>query len=184
MCGTATLPPTGQVVETLRPDRIGNRAPALMKPTQAHPGMTLPVLAKGDHETVLTGMTWGFDAGQRYNARSETAAISTYWSRWYDSRCVIPLLRFYEGGRWFTSSDDIMLAAGIWRAVKYANPAGVWWDTEVVVLTQQAIGDVALYHSRQPVMIPSQSYIANWLNAEIDTDFLVKSKPTTAVLAA
>lgn len=177
MCGTARFAPTAQVVQQLRPDRVGDRAPTFSASTTWYPGAHVPVLVKDGNERILTGMTWGFEEGERYNARCETVAMNRYWQEWYRRfRCVIPVESFREGGAWFSNSQGLILAAGIWRPVKYANPAGVWWSLEASMLTEQATGEVARFHSREPVCLSSNDVVNDWLSCLLDVEHLTPSR--------
>lgn len=177
MCGTARFAPTAQVVEQLRPDRVGNRAPTFSTTTKWFPGAHIPVLVKDGFEKILTGMVWGFEEGERYNARSETVATNPYWRGWYEKfRCVVPLESFREGGAWFSNSQGLTLAAGIWRPVKYASPAGVWWGLEASMLTKSSEGEVARFHHREPVCLSSTDLVDEWLNCRLDVGLLTRSE--------
>lgn len=186
MCGTARFAATATTASLLQPDRVGDRVPTTTQDYISRPGGRIPALVKSQEETILTGMTWGFEGGKWYNARSETVHTNAHWSSWYAHlRCVIPMLSFYEGDAWFEPSQSrLFLAAGIWRPVKFATVKTTWWQIEASMLTQAAIGEVVQYHHRMPVMM-GQNLIDRWLEHDIEADFLVRmAKEDSFELAA
>jgi putative SOS response-associated peptidase YedK len=104
------------------------------------------------------------------NARSETVATApSFRDAYRHGRCIVPMAGYYE---WRTLGGDKepyyispagnepgFLVAGLWSHARLPDFDGA----TVTILTEEATGDIANIHDRQPVlMIPESARM--WLN--------------------
>ena len=110
------------------------------------------------------------------NARSETVHEKpTFKKAFRRSRCLVPATGYYE---WATelgdykprqpiyiSRDDgkIMAFSGIHD--RWISPEGESRDS-VSIITREAVGDLAKFHSRMPMFLPRERW-SKWLDPEL-----------------
>ena len=111
------------------------------------------------------------------NARSESVHEKpTFKSAFRSNRCLLPASGYYEWvselGKYKTkqpiyiSRDDNKLLAftGIFQS--WTSPSGRVIQS-VAIITRQAVGQLALVHSRMPVFLPRDRW-ADWMNPKIN----------------
>ena len=111
------------------------------------------------------------------NARSESVHEKpTFKSAFRSNRCLLPATGYYEWaselGKYKTkqpiyiSRDDNKLLAftGIFQS--WTSPSGRVIQS-VSIITRQAVGQLALVHSRMPVFLPRDRW-ADWMNPMIN----------------
>ena len=111
------------------------------------------------------------------NARSESVHEKpTFKSAFRSNRCLLPATGYYEWaselGKYKTkqpiyiSRDDNELLAftGIFQS--WTSPSGKVIQS-VAIITRQAVGQLALVHSRMPVFLPRDRW-ADWMNPKIN----------------
>ncbi|MEY2945199.1 MAG: hypothetical protein RL433_881 [Actinomycetota bacterium] len=111
------------------------------------------------------------------NARSESVHEKpTFKSAFRSNRCLLPATGYYEWaselGKYKTkqpiyiSRDDNKLLAftGIFQS--WTSPSGRVIQS-VSIITRQAVGQLALVHSRMPVFLPRDRW-ADWMNPKIN----------------
>jgi putative SOS response-associated peptidase YedK len=111
------------------------------------------------------------------NARSESVHEKpTFKSAFRSNRCLLPATGYYEWaselGKYKTkqpiyiSRDDEKLLAftGIFQS--WTSPSGRVIQS-VAIITRQAVGQLALVHSRMPVFLPRDRW-ADWMNPKIN----------------
>jgi putative SOS response-associated peptidase YedK len=111
------------------------------------------------------------------NARSESVHEKpTFKSAFRSNRCLLPATGYYEWaselGKYKTkqpiyiSRDDNKLLAftGIFQS--WTSPSGRVIQS-VSIITRQAVGQLALVHSRMPVFLPRERW-ADWMNPKIN----------------
>ena len=107
------------------------------------------------------------------NARSETVHEKpTFKNAFRRSRCLVPATGYYEWatelGEYkprqpiYVSRDDgkILAFAGIHD--RWTSPEGETKDS-VSILTREAVGELAKFHSRMPMFLPRERW-SNWLD--------------------
>ncbi len=107
------------------------------------------------------------------NARSETVHEKpTFKNAFRRSRCLVPAIGYYEWatelGEYkprqpiYVSRDDgkILAFAGIHD--RWTSPEGETKDS-VSILTREAVGELAKFHSRMPMFLPRERW-SNWLD--------------------
>ena len=110
------------------------------------------------------------------NARSETVHEKpTFKNAFRRSRCLVPATGYYEWatelGEYkprqpiYVSRDDgkILAFAGIYD--RWTSPEGETRDS-VSIITREAVGDLARFHSRMPMFLPRERW-SNWLDPAI-----------------
>lgn len=151
----------------------------------ALPTDTLPVLAcSRKMERAAFAMQWGYTVaggGRVINARSETAAQKPLFQDGIKNRrCLIPAAWYYEWER--RGREKVRYAirpqgkgpaflAGLYRVDAASGAA------QFVVLTREAVGELALIHPRMPVILPTQAH-AEWLNPRTDAQGLLREAIT------
>ena len=111
------------------------------------------------------------------NARSESVHEKpTFKSAFRSNRCLIPATGYYEWaselGKYKTkqpiyiSRDDNKLLAfsGIFQI--WTSPSGKVIQS-VAIITRQAVGQLALVHSRMPVFLPKDRWV-DWMNPKLN----------------
>jgi putative SOS response-associated peptidase YedK len=111
------------------------------------------------------------------NARSESVHEKpTFKSAFRSNRCLLPATGYYEWaselGKYktkqpiYVSRDDNKLLAftGIFQS--WTSPSGRVIQS-VSIITRQAVGQLALVHSRMPVFLPRDRW-ADWMNPKIN----------------
>jgi putative SOS response-associated peptidase YedK len=111
------------------------------------------------------------------NARSESVHEKpTFKSAFRSNRCLLPATGYYEWaselGKYKTkqpiyiSGDDNKLLAftGIFQS--WTSPSGKVIQS-VAIITRQAVGQLALVHSRMPVFLPRERW-QDWMNPKIN----------------
>jgi putative SOS response-associated peptidase YedK len=111
------------------------------------------------------------------NARSESVHEKpTFKSAFRSNRCLLPATGYYEWaselGKYKTKQpiyisrdDDKLLAfTGIFQS--WTSPSGRVIQS-VAIITRQAVGQLALVHSRMPVFLPRDRW-ADWMNPKIN----------------
>jgi putative SOS response-associated peptidase YedK len=107
------------------------------------------------------------------NARSETVHEKpTFKNAFRRSRCLVPATGYYEWATelgeykprqpiYVSRNDGKMLAfAGIHD--RWTSPKGETKDS-VSIITREAVGDLARFHSRMPMFLPRERW-SNWLD--------------------
>jgi putative SOS response-associated peptidase YedK len=139
------------------------------------------VVAEREDARNLGTMRWGLIphwAGDtktlNINARVETIATTPAFRESFSKkRCLVPADGFYEwepkerGRRphWIFRADGYPLGfAGVWSAWK--NPADDEWVRSCAILTTEATGIIAEFHSRMPVALAPEVWDA-WLDREV-----------------
>ena len=141
--------------------------------------------------------TWGMIAPWSKNddeaAKSQSSAINarsesvhekpTFKSAFRSNRCLLPATGYYEWaselGKYKTkqpiyiSRDDKKLLAftGIFQS--WTSPSGRVIQS-VSIITRQAVGQLALVHSRMPVFLPRDRW-ADWMNPKINDVAKIRS---------
>jgi len=118
------------------------------------------------------------------NARSESVHEKpTFKSAFRSNRCSLPATGYYEWaselGKYKTkqpiyiSRDDNKLLAftGIFQS--WTSPSGRVIQS-VSIITRQAVGQLALVHSRMPVFLPRDRW-ADWMNPKINDVAKIRS---------
>jgi putative SOS response-associated peptidase YedK len=118
------------------------------------------------------------------NARSESVHEKpTFKSAFRSNRCLLPATGYYEWaselGKYKTkqpiyiSRDDNELLAftGIFQS--WTSPSGRVIQS-VSIITRQAVGQLALVHSRMPVFLPRDRW-ADWMNPKINDVAKIRS---------
>ena len=118
------------------------------------------------------------------NARSESVHEKpTFKSAFRSNRCLLPATGYYEWaselGKYKTkqpiyiSRDDKKLLAftGIFQS--WTSPSGRVIQS-VSIITRQAVGQLALVHSRMPVFLPRDRW-ADWMNPKINDVAKIRS---------
>ena len=118
------------------------------------------------------------------NARSESVHEKpTFKSAFRSNRCLLPATGYYEWaselGKYKTkqpiyiSRDDNKLLAftGIFQS--WTSPSGRVIQS-VSIITRQAVGQLALVHSRMPVFLPRDRW-AEWMNPKINDVAKIRS---------
>jgi putative SOS response-associated peptidase YedK len=118
------------------------------------------------------------------NARSESVHEKpTFKSAFRSNRCLLPATGYYEWaselGKYKTkqpiyiSRDDNKLLAftGIFQS--WTSPSGRFIQS-VSIITRQAVGQLALVHSRMPVFLPRDRW-ADWMNPKINDVAKIRS---------
>lgn len=118
------------------------------------------------------------------NARSESVHEKpTFKSAFRSNRCLLPATGYYEWaselGKYKTkqpiyiSRDDKKLLAftGIFQS--WTSPSGRVIQS-VSIITRQAVGQLALVHSRMPVFLPRDRW-AEWMNPKINDVAKIRS---------
>ena len=118
------------------------------------------------------------------NARSESVHEKpTFKSAFRSNRCLLPATGYYEWaselGKYKTkqpiyiSRDDKELLAftGIFQS--WTSPSGRVIQS-VSIITRQAVGQLALVHSRMPVFLPRDRW-ADWMNPKINDVAKIRS---------
>lgn len=111
------------------------------------------------------------------NARSESVHEKpTFKSAFRSNRCLLPATGYYEWaselGKYKTkqpiyiSRDDNKLLAftGIFQS--WTSPSGRVIQS-VSIITRQAVGQLALVHSRMPVFLPRDRWV-DWMNPKLN----------------
>lgn len=107
------------------------------------------------------------------NARSETVHEKpTFKNAFRRSRCLVPATGYYEWatelGQYkprqpiYVSRDDGKMLAFAGIHDRWTSPDGKTIDS-VSIITREAIGDLASFHSRMPMFLPRERW-GNWLN--------------------
>lgn len=118
------------------------------------------------------------------NARSESVHEKpTFKSAFRSNRCLLPATGYYEWaselGKYktkqpiYVSRDDKKLLAftGIFQS--WTSPSGRVIQS-VSIITRQAVGQLALVHSRMPVFLPRDRW-ADWMNPKINDVAKIRS---------
>jgi putative SOS response-associated peptidase YedK len=118
------------------------------------------------------------------NARSESVHEKpTFKSAFRSNRCLLPATGYYEWaselGKYKTkqpiyiSRDDnkLLVFTGIFQS--WTSPSGRVIQS-VSIITRQAVGQLALVHSRMPVFLPRDRW-ADWMNPKINDVAKIRS---------
>ena len=126
-------------------------------------------------------MRWGFAVENRrvFNARCETAAEKPLFREGYRlRRCVVPVSGYYEWDhrerippkyRFSLPGAPLMYLAGLYRL----RPE----EMEFTILTREAAGEQAAFHSRMPVILPEDAAAA-WLRRPLGAEELMAASLT------
>ena len=109
-----------------------------------------------DHKLKSTVMYWGYDLNGKavINARSETALSSNYFSK--SLPCAVPAGGYYE---WNEKKERYLFRC---ETVPFYFGGLCIYDEKIqmyryVILTEEAKGDCALIHHRQPVIFSREN---------------------------
>lgn len=156
------------------------------EPGEVYPARHAPVITKNANGIAFESVKWGFkkwnDSGVIINARSETIKQKSTFSRHLETgRCVIPAGEFFEwqkleaGKKKHYAKDkngNLLFMAGLYRDNKDENePAGLF--REFVIITKEAIGQMAEIHDRMPVIL-RVNQIEAWLTGKITPEDIEK----------
>ncbi|MBQ3919665.1 MAG: SOS response-associated peptidase [Oscillospiraceae bacterium] len=160
---------------------------------EVRPTDVVPVIApdrKG--KAAVYPMKWGFTVREHsllFNARSESAASKpTFRELWNSHRCVIPASYYFEWkhykdqggkdrvGKKYTIQpvdSDITWLCGLYRI---ENDLPVF-----VVLTRDAVGELAEIHDRMPVIVPKKM-VGDWVRPENDPSAMMRNTITDGLI--
>jgi putative SOS response-associated peptidase YedK len=110
------------------------------------------------------------------NARSETVHEKpTFKNAFRRSRCLVPATGYYEWatelGEYkprqpiYVSRDDGKMLAFAGIQDRWISPEGEPKDS-VSIITREAVGDLATFHSRMPMFFPRERW-GSWLDPEL-----------------
>lgn len=157
-----------------------------VKPGEVFPTNYSPVITKNNDGIAFESVKWGFkkwnSPGVIINARCETIKQKSTFSRYLETgRCVIPAGEFFEWEKLDTGKKknyakdrdgNLLFMAGLYRDVKdEKNPEET--IREFVIITKEAIGEMAKIHDRMPVILRVDQ-IEAWLIGEITPEDIEK----------
>lgn len=167
MCGRYTLscPDRDALVRELPFEEINDTRIQLRPRYNVAPGQRNPIVYFGERGLELGEALWGFarpSGGLTINARSETAArTALFRDAFRAGRCVVPADGFYEWRREGRVNQPYLFRrqdAGLFVM------AGLREEGRYVILTQDAVGEVAEIHDRMPVLLDGDG-AERWLSA-------------------
>jgi putative SOS response-associated peptidase YedK len=162
--------------------------------TEVYPTDKAPVITKESDGIAFENAKFGFKKwdgkGVIINARSETIESKKMFSKLLTvGRCVVPANEYYE----WQEQDHNGTAKGKAKKKKHYVKdkegnllffAGLYKDgddgREFVIITKDAIGDVAKIHDRMPVVLRADQ-IELWLNGNLSPSEITKMDFNAAV---
>ena len=185
MCGRYALSAT---ISDIAEEFSTNSAPELSLPADWNikPTNDVYIIKNQAIEIASWGMIAHWSKSDDEAAKSQSSAINarsesvhekpTFKSAFRSNRCLLPATGYYEWaselGKYKTkqpiyiSRDDNKLLAftGIFQS--WTSPSGRVIQS-VSIITRQAVGQLALVHSRMPVFLPRDRW-ADWMNPKIN----------------
>ncbi|MBM3656467.1 MAG: SOS response-associated peptidase [Actinobacteria bacterium] len=185
MCGRYAL---SAMISDIAEEFSTNSAPDISLPADWNikPTKDIYIIKNQAIEIASWGMIAPWSKSDDEAARSQTSAINarsesvhekpTFRSAFRSNRCLIPASGYYEWaselGKYktkqpiYVSRDDNRLLAfsGIFQV--WTSPSGKVRQS-VAIVTRQAIGQLALVHSRMPVFLPKERWM-DWMNPRIN----------------
>ena len=118
------------------------------------------------------------------NARSETVHEKpTFKNAFRRSRCLVPATGYYEWatelGEYkprqpiYVSRNDGQLLAFAGIHDRWVSPEGESRDS-VSIITREAVGDLAKFHSRMPMFLPKERWV-KWLDPKLQDVETIRS---------
>ena len=185
MCGRYAL---SAMISDIAEEFSTNSAPELSLPADWNikPTNDVYIIKNQAIEIASWGMIAHWSKSDDEAAKSQSSAINarsesvhekpTFKSAFRSNRCLLPATGYYEWaselGKYKTkqpiyiSRDDNKLLAftGIFQS--WTSPSGRVIQS-VSIITRQAVGQLALVHSRMPVFLPRQRW-EDWMNPKIN----------------
>jgi len=192
MCGRYAL---SAAISDIAQEFSTNSAPELSLPADWNikPTNDVYIIKNQAIEIASWGMIAHWSKSDDEAARSQSSAINarsesvhekpTFKSAFRSNRCLLPATGYYEWaselGKYKTkqpiyiSRDDKKLLAftGIFQS--WTSPSGKVIQS-VSIITRQAVGQLALVHSRMPVFLPRDRW-ADWMNPKINDVAKIRS---------
>jgi putative SOS response-associated peptidase YedK len=118
------------------------------------------------------------------NARSETVHEKpTFKNAFRRSRCLVPATGYYEWATelgeykprqpMYVSRNDGQLLAFAGIHDRWVSPEGESRDS-VSIITREAVGDLAKFHSRMPMFLPKERWV-KWLDPKLQDVETIRS---------
>ena len=185
MCGRYAL---SAMISDIAEEFSTNSAPELSLPADWNikPTNDVYIIKNQAIEIASWGMIAHWSKSDDEAAKSQSSAINarsesvhekpTFKSAFRSNRCLLPATGYYEWaselGKYKTkqpiyiSRDDNKLLAftGIFQS--WTSPSGRVIQS-VSIITRQAVGQLALVHSRMPVFLPRQRW-QDWMNPKLN----------------
>lgn len=185
MCGRYAL---SAAISDIAEEFSTNSAPELLLPADWNikPTNDVYIIKNQAIEIASWGMIAHWSKSDDEAAKSQSSAINarsesvhekpTFKSAFRSNRCLLPATGYYEWaselGKYKTKQpiyisrdDDKFLAfTGIFQS--WTSPSGRVIQS-VAIITRQAVGPLALIHSRMPVFLPRDRW-ADWMNPKIN----------------
>ena len=185
MCGRYAL---SAMISDIAEEFSTNSAPGIILPADWNikPTNDVYIIKNQAIEIASWGMIAHWSKSDDEAAKSQSSAINarsesvhekpTFKSAFRSNRCLIPATGYYEWaselGKYKTKQpiyisrdDDKLLAfTGIFQS--WTSPSGKVIQS-VAIITRQAVGQLALVHSRMPVFLPRQRW-QDWMNPKIN----------------
>ena len=185
MCGRYAL---SAMISDIAEEFSTNSAPGIILPADWNikPTNDVYIIKNQAIEIASWGMIAHWSKSDDEAAKSQSSAINarsesvhekpTFKSAFRSNRCLLPASGYYEWaselGKYKTkqpiyiSRDDNKLLAftGIFQS--WTSPSGRVIQS-VAIITRQAVGQLALVHSRMPVFLPRDRW-ADWMNPKIN----------------
>lgn len=185
MCGRYAL---SAAISDIAEEFSTNSAPELLLPADWNikPTNDVYIIKNQAIEIASWGMIAHWSKSDDEAAKSQSSAINarsesvhekpTFKSAFRGNRCLLPATGYYEWaselGKYKTKQpiyisrdDDKLLAfTGIFQS--WTSPSGRVIQS-VAIITRQAVGPLALIHSRMPVFLPRDRW-ADWMNPKIN----------------
>lgn len=162
--------------------RMNREEKAALSQGEIRPGDTPAAIMMQGGAPAARRMRWGMPMADRsrlvINARSEKVEQTGMFAGLLENnRCLLPANLYYEWTRdaahtrMKITGGSEMYMAGLFRAC--ADEAR--W--EFVVLTKQAVGDVARVHDRMPLLLPDRESRRGWLRDGAYARQLLRTPP-------
>lgn len=139
---------------------------------EVFPGADVPVITQTlCPKIVRWGMTYEGKKAKVFNARSESASNSRFFSHCFSNgRCIVPAEAYYEWRKNTVNQKNIKTKCRIFRDdSKLLVFAGILSQTngtdELAVLTRPASSEIEDIHSRMPVIL-DRKQAALWLGGD------------------
>lgn len=184
MCGRYAFLPEDLGPAMQRVIAALNRSDAeAMARGDVRPGDTPLVLVSEGGRAVPKVMRWGMPLPEEsrlvINARAESAGQKGMFSGLIQkNRCLIPAARYYEWQRTQAHTRmKVEAAAEMYMAGLFRRSADTEAQWECVVLTKQAVGEVAAVHDRMPMILPDKASRRAWMQDEHAARALLANPP-------
>ena len=149
------------------------------KAREVRPTDHAPVITMNNEGVSFENLKWGFKkwkgSGVIFNARSETLKTVGMFSKCLKAgRCVVPVGEYFEWERLANGKCKYYVKD---KEGNLLYMAGLYRDTgegrEFVIITKDAIGDVAKIHDRMPVIL-QVNQIEAWLSGKLAPEDIVR----------